>query len=244
MQREPKRYFVAYSFLGLLITWFHPGVICTCWAFDADVRYWLGLAWPWVAVLIVFWVVLLANQLHRHKRPHKWTLIILMIGTCVTYCGIGGDYMTKSNLAAAQLLSSDCSHLFQEKHELHKAYIAAREIFQACQKNKTLDRFVASVEDCPGYDESSPHFDRWLYLKSAEARYGCVGFCVEELERPGLWFPAMWTRDPCDDAIGRKMRALYNTSVLILGYALGAFFLFVVWIITVNPSLRKYIDMH
>merc|ERR1719316_1664263 len=148
-----------------------------------------------------------------------------------------------ARLTATQLISSDCSDFFSEKKELHEAYEAAHEIFTACHHNQNIHHWISSVEDCPGYSEKSPHFKRWEYLKSVEARFNCAGFCVQRRGGTGLWDPSLQTQDPCDESIGRKMHAIRQEALGMLCYACTVFFFFMIWGVLVFPTMQKYIGL-
>merc|ERR1719399_1764845 len=139
-----------------------------------------------------------------------------MISGLIVFAGIGGDYARVARLTATKLISSDCSDFFPEKHQLHQAYEAARKIYMSCRNNKTITNWINSVEDCPGYSESSPHYKRWQYLKSVEARFNCAGFCVQQHGATGLWYPSLQTQDPCDESVGLKMQAIRQQAVGML----------------------------
>lgn len=241
---EPSKMksYTYFCFLGCLILYSMPIVACICWGLDPDIKYWLGYGWVSAVVLPFIWLLILSVQVHRLEQPRKFIMILSMLLGCIMFAGIGGDYMGGARLAATKLISSDCSDFFSEKQQLHQAYEAARKLYLACHDNKNVDHWISSVEDCPGYSESSPHWKRWQYLKSVEGRFGCAGFC-QERERTGLWYTALETRDPCDEAIGRKMQAVQKQAFGMMSYACIAFFFFMIWGFIVFPSLKRYIGL-
>jgi len=194
-------------------------------------------------VLPFVWILILSVQCQSFKVPRKFIMILSMLLGCITFAGIGGDYMGGARLTATKLISSDCSDFFSEKQKLHQAYEAARKIYMSCHNNKTVTYWISSVEDCPGYSESSPHYKQWQYLKSVEARFNCAGFCVQQHGQTGLWYPSLQTQDPCDESVGRKMQAIRLQALGMLCYVCTVFFFFMIWGFLVFPSLRKYIGM-
>eukprot|EP00746_Dinoflagellata_sp_MGD_P144052 gnl/MRDRNA2_/MRDRNA2_76820_c0_seq1.p1 gnl/MRDRNA2_/MRDRNA2_76820_c0~~gnl/MRDRNA2_/MRDRNA2_76820_c0_seq1.p1 ORF type:complete len:442 (-),score=71.96 gnl/MRDRNA2_/MRDRNA2_76820_c0_seq1:60-1385(-) len=235
--------YTSFCFLACTIVYYMPIVTCICWGQDTDVVYWLGYGWVAAIALPFIWLLIFAVQNGgRFKQPRKFIMVFAMLLGCVMFAGIGGDYYGGARLAATKLISSDCSDFFPEKKQLHIAYEAASKIYTACQNDKTVTYWVNTVEDCPGYTESSPHWRQWQYLKSVEARFGCAGFC-QERAGTGLWYPSLQTQDPCDEAIGRKMQAIQKQALGMLSYACIAFFCFMIWGFMVFPSLKQYIGL-
>lgn len=233
----------SYCFLACIIVYSMPIVTCMCWGQDPDVKYWLGYGWIAAIVLPFVWVVAFVWQCQRFTVPRRFIMILAMLLGCIMFAGIGGDYMGGARLTATQLISSDCSDFFSEKKELHEAYEAAHKIFTACHHNQNIHHWISSVEDCPGYSEKSPHFKRWEYLKSVEARFNCAGFCVQRRGGTGLWYPSLQTQDPCDESIGRKMHAIRQEALGMLCYACTVFFFFMIWGVLVFPTMQKYIGL-
>lgn len=236
-----QKVYAYYCFLGCAILYYTPFVTCICWGQDPDIKYWLGYGWVSVIFLPFMWILILSLQI-RFKQPRRFIMILAMILGCVMFAGIGGDYYGGARLTATKLISSDCSDFFPEKRKLHEAYETARDLWVHCRTNKTITYWINTIEDCPGYSESSPHWKQWQYLKSAEGRFGCSGFC-QERGQLGLWYPSLQTQDPCDESIGRKMMAVHKQALGILIYACVAFFFFTIWGFLVFPSLKVYIGM-
>lgn len=235
--------YTSFCFLGCTIVYYMPIVTCLCWGQDPEVLYWLGYGWIAAITLPFCWLLILAVQVGgRFKQPRKFIMILCMLLGCIMFAGLGGDHYGGARLTATKLISSDCSDFFSEKQKLHRAYEAAREIYTACQNDKTVTYWVNTVEDCPGYSESSPHWKQWQYLKSVEARFGCAGFC-QEREGTGLWYPSLQTQDPCDESVGRKMQAIQKQALGMLVYVCVAFFCFMIWGFVVFPSLKQYIGL-
>jgi len=189
---------------------------------ETNARFWVGEIG--YAVLIIPVLLVLAHIWQAaHRRPLYPCLVLTCVVPGLLCLFVGFQYEGGISLAAARLLSTDCT-TFKTKFIVQQAYQEADMFFDHCLANQATNlsttveeaRKTIVISQCPGYTNAKAlGFAReWNYLEALEKHEHCAGWCFDG--EKALWTHNPESSDSCSAAAGVTMetKVLRNVSRL------------------------------
>lgn len=205
-------------------------------AFDPD---WMFLVGDFNCVCCFLPIFFIVGAHVRHfirKAPSRFAVLLGIFGPGVVMLVSSVVFIEEASTIGVRLVTDDC-HKFAAKSELEKAWQSAYSYLQECISQHDNALFpIVTLEDCPDYAQKEDRM--WRYLKSAEKRHMCGGWCSTELE---LWGGnSARLTGSCSTAVGDSLlnkikvvglQILLYTILLLVVVSLAV----VVW----GPKLRS-----
>lgn len=213
----PMQAFAPFFTFGCIILFFMPIFQVVYLNGDVDVQFWIG---SWFGEIAALLPLLFIGSFFVHAKlgkPQKLVVLSCVVVPSMVLLGIGRLLVLGAANAAEDLADSKCGAL-TEKQTLQDAWLAAKDLLEVCTAagETSVDR---GLQWCSQYEAKREfHKQSWDYLRSAEERHGCRGWC--ELGQT-LWGSEIPAQDSCSNTVARALeRKVQRTAAQVELYSL------------------------
>jgi len=212
----PMEAFAPFFAFGCLVLFLMPIFQVVYLNGDVDAQFWIS---SWLGEIAALLPLLFIGSFFLHVklgRPQRLVVLSCLVVPSMVLMGMGRLLVQGAADAAEGLADAKCGAL-AEKQDLQDAWDAARDLLERCTAagEASADR---GVQWCSQYEAKREHYKKsWDYLRSAEERHSCRGWC--ELGRP-IWGSEVPAQDSCSSAVARSLvRKVQRTAVQVELYS-------------------------